>query len=164
LLVRYALGYRRPAELQLSREGLRLTWHTELLGRRTSDRCRVVPLGALARVTREVRYARAGLYAGLAALALGTFLGVGLLLDGLLAPGGSGPLVVLGLLCLLGGVGLDFVLSTLVDSARGTCRLVAVPLKGKALCVGALDPRATDAMLTEVASAVPQASTASARA
>jgi hypothetical protein len=48
-------------------------------------------------------------------------------------------------------LGLDFLLSTAADSARGKCRIVIVPQTGKRLCVGSLDPISADAMLNSIA-------------
>ncbi|MBN1607994.1 MAG: hypothetical protein JW940_15270 [Polyangiaceae bacterium] len=151
LVARFALGYKRPARVLLTPEGLSISWRTELLGRSLRERSTLLPTAALARITREVRYARAGLYVGLGALVLGTFVGVSLLVDGLRVPGGSGPLLVLAALCLLAGIGLDFVLSSFSDAVRGSCRLVVVPRRGRPLCLRSLSPRATDALLESVA-------------
>jgi hypothetical protein len=151
LVGRLALGYRRPAELSLSPRGLELRCQTELLGRVLHDRETLLPLANLARVTREVRYARAGLYAGLAALAIGTYFGVGLFVDGVRVPGGSPPLLGMGLLIIIVSIAIDFGLSSLADTLRGKCRVVVVPRKGRSLCVGGLDPRSADAMLLSIA-------------
>jgi hypothetical protein len=147
LVGRYALGLRRPTEVRLGPEGLELSQRTELLGRVLRDRRVVVPLDNLQRVAREVRYSRLGLYVGLVALAVGTYLGIGLFVDGIRVPGGSPPLLGMGLLLVLLGLGLDFGLSTLSDTARGKCRLVVMPRKGKSLCVAELEPGETDALL-----------------
>jgi hypothetical protein len=151
LLGRLALAYRRPTEVRVDTDGLRLSCRTELLGRVLRKRETVVPLDGLARVTREVRYARAGLYAGLFALAVGCYLGMGLFTDGVRVPGGSPPLLGLAVVVILVGVALDFVLSTLSDSVRGKCRLVVVPRRGKAWCVGGLEPHRADEMLRALA-------------
>jgi hypothetical protein len=153
LIGRWVLAYRRPVEVRLSREGLRLKWTTELLGKKLQEKSCVVPLSNLLRISREVRYARAGMYAGLGALVVGTFLGTGLMLDGVRAPGVSGSLLWIGLVCLLGGIGLDFALTTLSDTLRGTCRLVVVQRRGRPLCVGSLSRAATDAMLKQLGQA-----------
>jgi len=115
------------------------------------ERVTVVPLANLSRVTREVRYARAGLYAGLGALALGTYFGTGLFVDAVRVPGGSAPLIGVALLFIVLGLAVDFVFSSAADSARGRCRVVVVPLKGRVLCVGAVDPARADALLAAVA-------------
>jgi hypothetical protein len=151
LLARFALAYRRPATLRIGPQGLELTHRIELMGRVLRDRATLVPLSNLSRVTREVRYARVGLYAGLCALVIGTYFGVGLIVDGVRVPGGSPPLLGMAVTCIIVGLGLDFLLSTAADSARGKCRIVIVPQSGRRLCVGALDPVSADAMLTSIA-------------
>jgi hypothetical protein len=144
---RFALAYRRPAELYLTPRGIELKHRTELLGKVLRDRVTLVPLGNVARVTREIRFARIGLYAGLTALVIGTYLGMSLLVDAVRVPDGSPPLLGLGVLFILVGLLLDFALSTLADSARGKCRLVVVPRKGKPFCIGAIDAQNADALL-----------------
>ncbi len=151
LLGRLALAYRRPAELTITERGVEVLYRTELLGRVLRDRSTLVPLSNVAKLTREVRFTRVGLYLGLIALCLGTYLGMGLLVDGARVPGTSPPLLGLGLLIIGIGVALDFGLSLLSDEARGRCRLVVVPRKGPSLCVGALDPARADALLQTVA-------------
>ena len=49
------------------------------------------------------------------------------------------------------GLGADFVLSGASDNARGKCRLLVEPLKGRRVCIGALDPRRADEMLASIA-------------
>jgi hypothetical protein len=151
LIGRYALAFRRPAAVGLSERGLELEYRSELLGRVLRERSVLVPLSNLASVTRELRYARAGLYAGLIALVVGSYLGVGLLADGFRVPGGSLPLIGLAVLLIAGGLALDFVLSSVGVNARGRCRLVVVPRKGRAVCISDLDPARTDALLASVA-------------
>jgi hypothetical protein len=151
---RYALALRRPVEVRLGPEGLELSQRTELLGRVLRDRRVLVPLHNLQRVAREVRYSRLGLYVGLFALAVGTYLGIALFVDGVRVPGGSPPLLGMGVLLVLLGLGLDFGLSSLSDTARGKCRLVILPRKGKSLCVAELEPRPTDALLRTLAEQV----------
>lgn len=147
LIARYALLYRRPASIRLGPQGVELYHRVELMGRVLRDRSTVVPFANLARVTREVKYARAGLYVGLAALTLGTYFGTGLFVDGLRVPGGSGPLLGLAALFIVAGLSVDFVLSSAGDSLRGRCRIVIVPLRGRSLCIGGLDPVRADALL-----------------
>jgi hypothetical protein len=151
LIGRFALAYRRPARLSVTPRGLELTHRTEMLGRVLRDRATLVPMANLARVTREVRFARTGLYAGLLALVLGSYFGMGLFVDGLRVPGGSFPLLGLAVLVVVLGLLIDFGLSSVADSARGRCRVVVVPRKGGKLCIGELDPDRADAMLASVA-------------
>jgi hypothetical protein len=153
LIGRLALSYRRPARLRLSERGLELEQRTEMLGRVLRDRAVVVPLTNLARVTREVRYARAGMYAGLLALVLGSYFGMSFLIDGFRVPGGSPPLVAFAMLLMVLGLIIDFALSAVGSSSRGKCRVVVVPRKGPTVCIAALDPKSADAMLSSLAHA-----------
>jgi hypothetical protein len=155
LIGRLVFAYRRPATLRLGVNGLELNHRTELMGKVLRERAVLVPLSNLARVTREVRYARVGLYVGLGALVLGTYYGMSYFVYGLQVSGGGdrAQLVGMAVLLIVLGLGLDFVLSNAADSARGRCRVVVVPRKGRTLCVGALDPTRTDAMLANIAEA-----------
>jgi hypothetical protein len=154
LIGRYALAFRRPAAVGLSERGLELEYRSELLGRVLREKSVLVPLSNIASVTREHRYAQAGLYAGLLALVLGSYFGVGLLADGVRVPGGSLPLIGLAVLMIAGGLALDFLFSSVAVNARGRCRLVVVQRKGGALCVAELDPAQADALLASVAKRV----------
>lgn len=148
---RVALGLRHPATLRVSEEGVEVASRTELLGKVLRERRVVVPFANLDRVTREVRFARSTLYAGLVCLGLGSYFGIGLVVDGARVPGTSPSLVALGLLVLALGLGADYALSSLPDDARGRCRVVVRPRKGAALAVGNLDPAQADALLDAVA-------------
>ncbi|MCC6216040.1 MAG: hypothetical protein IT376_14335 [Polyangiaceae bacterium] len=148
---RFALDLRRPAELAMTPAGLLLRWRTELRGRVIRDREVVVPLGALAGVTREIRYSRAALYAGIAALALGSYAGMALFVDGFRVPGTSPALLGMGLLLLGLGVVIDYGLTVLPSAVRGRSRVIVTRLRGGALCVSGVDPAAADAMLATVA-------------
>ena len=147
LILRYALAYRRPATLQLNDEGLFLNHHAELLGRPLTRGNELVPLGNLAQVSREVRYSRLGLYAGLLALCLGTYVGAGLFVDSLRVPGSSPSLLGLALIVIAAGIVTDFALSWASDKSKGRCQLVVRPRKGRALCVGGLDTKQADHLL-----------------
>ena len=151
LIARYVFAYKRPAKLLLSQRGLEVTYHTEFLGRTLRERATLVPLSNLASVTREVRFARLGMYAGLVALALGSYVGMGLFIDGVRVPGGSATLLGLAVFFIVLGLVIDFALSSLSDSVKGKCRILVVPRKGRALCVGSLSPRDADAVLSSVA-------------
>jgi len=151
LIARYVFAYKRPAKLMLSQRGLEVSYHTEFLGRTLRERATLVPLSNLASVTREVRFARLGMYAGLVALALGSYVGMGLFIDGVRVPGGSATLLGLAVFFIVLGLVIDFALSSLSDSVKGKCRILVVPRKGRALCVGSLSPRDADAVLSSVA-------------
>jgi hypothetical protein len=147
---RIALAYRRPAEIRLSEDGgLRVHWRTEILGRNLGDRDILVPRSGLAQATREVRYPRLALYAGLLALSIGSYAGVAAFVDGVRAASPS--LLGAGLLIAILGIAIDFVLSSVVPGARARCSVVLVPRRGRRLCVGGVDLQAADAMLARVA-------------
>jgi hypothetical protein len=152
VLGRLALGYKRPTALRLSDRGLEISSRAELLGRVLSERETLIPLANLSSITREVRFARLGLYAGLLALVAGTYVGTGLLVDGVRVPGGSPSLLGLGLAAIALGIALDYVLSVVLGAVRQTCRVIVVPVHGRPLCVEGLDPTATDLVLASVAS------------
>ena len=123
LLGRVALGYRRPTVVSLSEEGgVRVKTRTELLGRTLRDRDLVVPRAALLRATRDVRYPSLAMYAGLLALAIGSYLGVAAFVDGVRAASPS--LLATGLAIVALGLGLDFVLTSLAPGLRGRCRML----------------------------------------
>ncbi len=89
----------------------------------------------------------------LVSLALGTYVGAGLLVDGLRAPGGSAALIGWALLCIALGALADFALTSFSDSRRGRCRLIVRPRRGRRFAVRKLDPSLVDAMLHRLAAA-----------
>ncbi|AKT40425.1 hypothetical protein [Chondromyces crocatus] len=145
LLGRVLLRYRRPATLTVTSRGLTVRSRTELFGRTVKELETHIPAENLARAAREVQYPRAGLYAGLVALGLGTYVGVSLFLDG--ARSGSPELLGMGALVLALGAALDFALSHLNAGRKGRCRVVLVPRKGPVVAVGNAVPAAADAAL-----------------
>lgn len=149
ILARLVLAYRVPAEVSASSAGVRIRARTELLGRTLRDREIVIGSDALARVVREVRFPRIGLYAGLFALAIGTYVGVGALVDG--ARVASPSLLAWGLLFVAAGVLVDLVLSSVRFGAAGKCRVVLSPRKGHVVCIGGVDPQRADAALASLA-------------
>jgi hypothetical protein len=150
LVARLAFGYRRPASFTLTERGLELTYRVELLGRVVKEETLLVPLANLASVTREVQYPRAGLYAGLAALVIGTYFGMGLFVDALRVPGGSSSLMAMAVALIVAGLALDFVLSSGIDGMRGRCQLLVEPRKGRTICLGAIDATQAEAMLASI--------------
>jgi hypothetical protein len=149
LIARLVLAYRTPAEVSASASGVRIRARTELLGRTLRDREIVIGSDALARAVREVRFPRMGLYAGLIALAIGTYIGVGALVDGVRAASPS--LLGWGLLFVGLGIALDFALSSVRFGAKGKCRVVLSPRKGGVVCIGDVDPQRADAALASLA-------------
>ncbi len=146
LVARVALAYRRPTEVSLTDSSIRVKSRTVLLGRTLREQEHVILRSGLTRVVREVRFPRAAFYAGLLALALGSYVGVRTFADGVRAASPS--LLVVGLVIVTLGVAADFVLGTLLPGARGRCRVAFVPRTGKAVCVGDIDLERVDDALT----------------
>lgn len=142
LLARLALAYKRPTEVSLSESGVRVKTRTEMLGRTLREREHVILRSGLVRVVREVRFPRAAFYAGLLALAIGSYIGVRTFVDG--ARSASPSLLVVGLVIVAIGIAADFVLGTILPGSRGRCRVAFVPRTGPTLCVGDVDMRRAD--------------------
>jgi hypothetical protein len=150
LVGRVVLAYRSPAEITLSAEGdVRIRWRIELLGRTLRDRDVVIVRASLVSAAREVRFAGLSLYAGLLALALGSYVGVSAFVDGVRAA--SPALLVAGVGVAAAGLALDFVLSCVAPAARGRCRMQFVPREGRVLCVGRVPIAHADALLARLA-------------
>ncbi len=153
LFAKIALAYKRPAEVVVVDQGesgsLRVRWRVELLGRTMRDRDVVLPRSALVRASREVRYPRIALYAGLLSLAVGSYLGVSTFVDGVRAA--SPTLLASGIVFVGVGVALDFALSSIWPTARGRCRMLFVPRDGAKLCIGDVDTGRADAILARLA-------------
>jgi hypothetical protein len=146
LFGRWALAYRAPAEIVIAEDGgVRVRWRVELLGRTLRDGDVLVPRASLARATREVRFSGALLYAALLSLAIGSYVGVSAFVDG--ARAASPALLGTGLAIVALGLALDFVFSCALPGARGHCRMVLLPRRGPALCVGEIDRSRADAFL-----------------
>ncbi len=150
-MVRLFFAYRARAEVQLTQEGLQIREQKSLLGRKFREKSSLISLANVRRLSREIRYARAGTYAGLAALAFGSFIGMRLFVDGLRVPGLSIPLLWLGLATVIGGLLLDFLLANWLDAKEGQCRFVVVTERGRGLCLAGVEPAAVDAVLSALA-------------
>ncbi len=126
-LGRTLLGFRRPVTLRVSPEGVTIEQCTELAGRVLGESRRWLAFSEIALVVRERHFARAGLYVGLLTLVAATYVGAGLIADGLQVAGGSRALLASGALIIGAGILLHFLLSTLLDDMRGRCTLVITP-------------------------------------
>jgi hypothetical protein len=149
-VARVGLGYRRPAEVNLTRTSVRIRWRTVILGRSLREHDVVLARQGLARAARQVRYPRAGLYAGLLSLALGSLVGVRTFLDGVRAASPS--LLFWGLAVVGAGIGLDFVLSSVGSTRSGVCRVLLVGRDGTAFAVDDVNTTDTDRALGALAS------------
>jgi hypothetical protein len=145
LFMRVALAFRRPAEIVMSDEGVRVKWRTEILGRTLKDRDVVIKREALARATREVRYPRAVFYAALLALAAGSYVGMAFLVDGIRAASPS--LLVSGFAIATVGIALDFAFASIAPGSAGRCRVVFMPRRGAQVCVAGVDAKRADVAL-----------------
>lgn len=142
LVARAALAYKRPTEVSLSEQGIRVKTRIEMLGRVLKEREHVILRTGLVRVVREVRFPRAAFYAGLLALAIGSWIGVRAFADGVRAASPS--LLAVGLVIVAAGIGLDFVLGSVLPGSRGKVRIAFVPRSGATVCVGDVDARRAD--------------------
>lgn len=148
LIGRYVLGYKTPGEVSIGADAVTVRWRTILLGRTLRDREVVLPREGLAAVVREIRYPSLHLYAGLVALAIGSYLGMSMVVDGLRA--WSTSLLGVGLLVVLAGIILDFALASIIPTTRGKCRLLLRPRRGPILAIEDVDPKKVDAALTHL--------------
>jgi hypothetical protein len=148
LVAKVVLKYRQPTEVRVSADSIRVFSRTEMLGRLLREQAIVIPKVGLVRAVRETRYPRLGMYAGLIALALGSYLGVSLVVDGLRAASVS--MFGMGALVALFGLGIDFALASLVPGSSGRCRLILVPRRGALLCIGSVDPALADRLLSRL--------------
>lgn len=139
------LRARRPAELVVEPTGVTLSARLDLFGKTLRQRRVHIPVDNLARAEREVRYARAGLYAGLFALAIGTFVGASLFTDG--ARSGSPSLIAVGGAVFALGLVVDWLLGVVFPARRGSFRLVFVPRKGPRVAMRVDDEGAADRAL-----------------
>jgi hypothetical protein len=151
LIARIALAYRRPAEITLSDAGVRIHARTVMLGRTLNDRDIVIARAGFIRATREVRYPRLAFYAGLLALAVGSYIGVSTFVDGVRAASPS--LLLTGLVIVAVGIALDFAFGSIEPGVSGRCRIAFVPRTGATVCIGDVDTKRADAALTRLAQA-----------
>jgi hypothetical protein len=145
---RLVLAVRRPVEVRLVNNAFEVRSKTLMLGRLLREHTTVLPLDGLVRATREIRYPSLPVYAGLLALALGSYLGVGLAVDGVRAASPS--MLGTGVLIAFVGLALDFVLSSLIPGMRGRARVLLVPRRGPVVCVQSVDPAVADQVLAQV--------------
>ena len=149
LLGRLALAYKRPAEVTFEDASIRIRARTVMLGRVLGEREIVIARGGLARASREVRYPRLAFYAGLLALAVGSYVGVAALVDGTRAASPS--LLLAGLSIVAVGIALDVLLGSIAPGVTRTCRVAFVPKNGAPVCVGGVASDRADAALALLA-------------
>ena len=160
LVGRYVFSLRRTAEVRVTAAGLEVRTRTAMLGKTLLENATVIPREGLVRVTREIRYPGLPMFAGLGELALGSYVGVGLFVDGARAESPS--MLGTGLLIALLGLAVDFGLSSLLPGATGRSRLLIVPRRGTQLCLAGVEVASADRILGRLAKALPRPSTRSA--
>lgn len=142
---RLALRLRRPAEVSISAEGVRVRSRVELLGRTILERETFLPVSGLLRARREVRYPRLATYAGIASLVLGTYVGLRLVIDG--ARSGSPQLIGLGAGILIMALVADYVFSSFPSASPRRCRVILEPRKGRPVALRDVDRELADRAL-----------------
>lgn len=148
-VARYALALDRPAEVTLRGNEIQVESKMILLGRTLNEKKIVIKKSELARAGREVRYPRAAFYAGLLSLAIGSYFGISMLVDG--TRSASPSLLLTGLIIVALGIAVDFALRSISPGMRGKCRLLFVPRRGPAICVLAGDTKTADDALALLA-------------
>jgi hypothetical protein len=141
-VTRVLLRCQRPTELKIDPTGITLSSRLDVLGRTVRASETVIPYTNLARAAREIRYPRLAMYAGLIALAIGSFIGTSIVSDG--SWGRSPSLILLGAAIFGVGVLVDLLLSSLWPSRRGRYRLVFVLRTGRTLALEIGDAKAAD--------------------
>jgi hypothetical protein len=124
-----------------------LTEATILLGRPLRTRERFIPSDQITAIERETRHSGMALYAGLFTLALGTYVGTGLLADAVRVPGGSPTLLGTGLVLVALGLLLDFLLFRFWPLKQGRARVAIEPVRGPGWVVVGPDPKRADAWI-----------------
>jgi len=161
-LGRVLLRSERRGELRLDGDSVRIVHRRSMFGRAVFEQETLLPTREL--VSISVLDGRAELLqsAGLGALAAGTLLGTGLLVEGLRAPGLAPSLVTLGLLLAAVGGLTDLALERVRNRtpAREQTKLRIVPARGPAFLFSGLDGASARAFLdaTEVSLRAPAAS------
>jgi len=152
-LMRFAanvlLRCQRSTDVRVDGTGIYVTSSVSVLGRTLRTREISIPFANLASAAREVAYPRLGLYAGLGALSLGSYLGVSLASDGVWSRSPS--LVALGAGVFGVSLALDFLLSGLGVGRGGAHSLVFVPRRGAPIAVAVDDVHAADEVLRAIA-------------
>ncbi len=146
------LGRRRRGTAKIGQGGVLLEVESTWLGRAAARTVRVFPFETIEQLALERGGPRAGLEVGLAALALGTFVGSGLLLEGLRAPGIAAELCAWGIGAVVCGLAADYCLQR-GSLARGPApaRLVLGSVKGRGWALRGVDPDSAGRLLAQLA-------------
>jgi hypothetical protein len=151
LFTQYVLWSRHEARVRVSPRGLEVISRQHMLGRPFRERRELIPLTELCEISRETRYRGILLYVGLACLLVGSFLGTGLLLDGLRVPGTSPSLLTVGIGLLAVSVGIDFCLSRWSTVVEGRGALSVHRQRGRGYLISDLEPTGPEELVERVA-------------
>lgn len=102
------LGARHKFELAAQGRDLVLERRYTVFGRTMRTWRSVLPIDSVEEITLQVRGEPASFTAGLSALVLGTFLGGRFLVEGARAPGGAPSLLIVAVVLVLVGIGVDY--------------------------------------------------------
>jgi len=146
------LGRRRRGTAKIGQAGVLLEVESTWLGRAAARSVRVFPFETVEQLALERGGPRADVDVGLATLALGTFVGSGLLLEGLRAPGIAAELCAWGLGAVVLGLAADYGLQR-GSLARGPApaRLVLGSVKGRGWALRGVDPDSAGRLLAQLA-------------
>lgn len=146
LILRVVFMYKRPAQLRVEPGRIRVVCQTMLLGRTLREQSFQFERGSVSRAVREVRFGNAPFYVGVAFLAVGTFLGARIFIDGIRA---ASPLLLLvGILFVAGAVILDYLFTYYFPTTGGRSRVSIYPYDAKSLSIGFLGRNEADQVLT----------------
>ncbi len=156
MVIRYLLRFmgsvllrlQRSAEVKVDATGITVATTLAVVGRTIGEKRTHIPRANLAVAAIEVRYPRVALYAGLVALAVGTFLGASLIVDG--GRAGSPSLLALGAAVFGIGVVCDLVFASLWPSRQGRTRLIFTPRKGRPIALSTTERGAATAALRQL--------------
>jgi hypothetical protein len=149
-LGRYVLMARTRGRVEVDARGVCVTEQRRILGQEMGHRRTWIALDDIAQLTRETRFAGAGVYVGLGMLALGSYVGVRLFVDAVRVPGGAPSLVLAGALIILFGIALDLLLGSLGRYRSGKTRIIVAPRSGRSFALGPLPIAEADAWLAQL--------------
>ncbi len=145
VISRWILRVERPIQLRFSPEGVTAKVELRLLGRTLRTAETRINISNLALAQTEIRFPRMGLYVGLTALAVGSYVGVKFMTEAALV--GSPSLIALGATVVGAGLMLDFLFSSLLPGRAEKRLVLLVPRRGAKLAVSTSDEGAMRAAL-----------------
>lgn len=144
-LLRGVFSLKSPMTLSFDGESLRVSGHTELLGRTLRSYDMRFPLGGLAELRRESRFPALPAAASVFALTVGSMLGARTVIEA--ARASYFPLVAIGLGMIAAGILFDWLLRAVFPGVTGRTRLTLRTRDGEAVVLTALAVDELDAFL-----------------